>query len=122
MVEIITRMSSADSKAKCATDILRYLQRHNLDDEVNIYTANRRYSSKGTEDVGKASEYISGADDDLLAISFDGSEFLRQYRYGNGGYSRPRVLKELNRFLERRNLKLELLDWMGYVREIEYEN
>ena len=116
-VEKVTRHSQNYVKERCAVEILLYLNRRKLANEVVIFVNNRSVWIKNgiscTKCNVKASEYISGADDDLLAISFDGSEFLRQHRYG-----KSRLLKDLNIFLARRGLKLELIDWMGYVREI----
>lgn len=121
-VDKVTRCSQKHVKERCAVEILLYLNRRKLVDDVIIYVNDMsvwlKNGSLHSKCNVKASEYISGADDDLLAISFDGSEFLRQYRYGNGGYRRPKLIKDLNIFLARRGLKLEVIDWMGCIREI----
>ena len=121
-VDKVTRCSQKYIKERCAVEILLYLNRRKLADDVIVYVNNMVVWLKNGNLYSrynvKASECISGADDDLLTISFDGSEFLRQYRYGNGGYRRPKLLKDLNIFLARRGLKLEVIDWMGYIREI----
>lgn len=121
-LEKITRNSTGQAKERCARDILRYLTNRELERDVLVYANGKRFRVenhhvKPEYDI-KASDYVEEADDDLLAICFADSEFYRQLQYGNGGYARPRILQDLNTFLARRGLQLELIEWMGYITEV----
>lgn len=133
-IKQITEQSSPEDKEQLVMDLIKWLVKHDVFWDINIYCNNKCWKSNNynndknvikiintkispepfyVQENIKAKDYIEYANENLITMSFEGPLY-HEINYGNG-----KIYQELEEFFNKRGLYFEL----GYAWSLSvYEN